>query len=142
MDQRSGAAIVTRARHAGASPALFRRRQKEVAMVLGLALLAFTAVVGLAALWLGISFAMRPAERTLAMLRPLSLAVILASASSIVSGLAASFARAATFVEAGPVTPSGMLMAGLAEAMVTAGVGFALLAVAWLCVGIGMRRQP
>ncbi|MCU0225955.1 MAG: hypothetical protein MUF27_18245, partial [Acidobacteria bacterium] len=64
-------------------------------MVLGLALLAFTALVGLAALWLGISFAMRPAERTLAMLRPLSLAVILASASSIVSGLAASFARAA-----------------------------------------------
>jgi hypothetical protein len=110
-------------------------------MFLGLALLAFTVVVGLAALWLGISFAVRPAESRLAMLRPLSLSVILASASAMVSGLAASFARAAADATATTATP-GMLMAGLAEAMVTGAIGFALLAVAWLFVGVGMRRQP
>jgi hypothetical protein len=111
-------------------------------MILGLALLAFTVVVGLAALWLGISFAVRPAESRLAMLRPLSLAVILASASSIVSGLAASFARAADMAQSELAQPPGLLMAGLAEAMIPGAVGFALLAVAWLFVGVGMRRQP
>lgn len=111
-------------------------------MVAGLALLAFTSIVGLAALWLGISFAVRPAENRLAMLRPLSLAVILASASSIVSGLAMSFARAANLAQGELAPPPGLLMAGLAEAMITAAVGFALLAVAWLFVGVGMRRQP
>lgn len=111
-------------------------------MFVGLALLAFTAVVGLVALWLGISFAWHPAERRLAMLRPLSLAVILASASSIVSGLAVSFARAAQMARDQLTAPPGLLMAGLAEALVTAALGFALLAVAWLFVGVGMRRQP
>ena len=110
-------------------------------MFLGIALLAFTSIVGLVALGLGISFAVRPAENRLAMLRPLSLSVILASASSMVSGLAVSFARAAQDATASATTP-GMLMAGLAEAMVTAAIGFALLAVAWLFVGVGMRRQP
>jgi len=33
------------------------------------------------------------------------------------------------------------LLAGLAEAMVPPLVGFALLAVAWLLVSIGVRRQ-
>jgi len=111
-------------------------------MFLGLALLGFTLVVGLAALWLGISFAVRPAENRLAMLRPLSLAVILASASAMVSGLAMSFARAADAATASTTTPPGLLMAGLAESMVPGAVGFALLAVAWLFVGVGMRRQP
>jgi O-antigen/teichoic acid export membrane protein len=111
-------------------------------MVLGLALLGFTLVVGLAALWLGISFAVRPAENRLAMLRPLSLAVILASASAMVSGLAMSFARAADAAQSTTAPDPGKLMAGLAESMVPGAVGFALLAVAWLMVGVGMRRQP
>jgi O-antigen/teichoic acid export membrane protein len=115
---------------------------REDLMFVGLAMLAFTVIVGLTALVLGVSFAARPAEAKLATLRPLSLAVILASVSSIVSGLAMSFARAAETGLANPPATPGMLMAGLAEAMVTAAVGFALLAVAWLCVGIGMRRQP
>jgi len=111
-------------------------------MLIGIALLAFTLVVGLVALWLGLSFALRPAERKLAMLRPLSLAVTLASISAMVSGLAASFTRVADLAPGGGPTPPGLLMAGLAESMVAGAVGFALLAVAWLLVGVGMRRQP
>ncbi len=111
-------------------------------MVLGLSMLAFTLVVGLAALWLGISFAARPAEAKLATLRPLSLAVILASTAAMVSGLAMSLSRAAHVARDGATPTPDMLLAGLAEAMVPGAVGFALLAVAWLLVGVGMRRQP
>ncbi len=111
-------------------------------MFFGLAMLGFTLIVGITALGLGVSFARQPAERKLAMLRPLSLAVILASSSAIVSGLAMSFSRAAGLALAGTPPYPGMLMAGLAESMVPAAVGFALLAVAWVFVALGMRRQP
>ena len=111
-------------------------------MFVGLAIAAFTLIVGLTALWLGVSFAIRPAESKLAMLRPFSLAVILASACAMTSGLAVSFARAADSAQAGASPTPGLLLGGLAEAMLPGAVGFALLAVAWALVGVGMRRQP
>lgn len=113
-------------------------------MLLGLAFLAFTVLVGLAAAGLAASFAARPAEAKLAVVRPLSLAVILASAGSIATGLANSFRMAADQALAvpGTATPPGMLFAGIAEALIVAALGFALTAVAWLLVAIGLRRQP
>lgn len=110
-------------------------------MLLGLAFLAFTIVVGLCAVGTGISFATRPAETKLALLRPLCLAVILAAASSIAVGLATTFSVAAAGWGTDRATPA-MLFAGLAEAMVVPAAGLALAAIAWLFVAVGMRRQP
>ena len=113
-------------------------------MILGLAFLAFTVLVGLVAVGLAVSFAVRPAEAKLAVVRPLSLAVILASVGSIATGLAHSFKIAAgqAITPAGGTMPPGMLFAGIAEAMIVAALGFALIAVVWLLVGIGLHRQP
>jgi len=102
----------------------------------------FVLVLGLMALGAGISHAARPRERKLATFRPLSVATVFACVSATFAGLGATFKHAAdapsdTSVEALFQSTA----AGLAEAMVPALVGFALLAVAWLIITVGLRRQ-
>jgi hypothetical protein len=86
----------------------------------------------------GILYAIRPDERRLALMRPLSLAAIFASISNLLLGvanglhaLAAHAGSAASYGDAGPV---------LGEALIPSFVGFAFLTVAWLCVAIATRR--
>jgi hypothetical protein len=99
-------------------------------------------VLGIMTLGAGISHAVRPRERKLATLRPLSVATVFACVSATFAGLGATFkhtadAPSATSVEALLQSTA----AGLAEAMVPALVGFSLLAVAWLLATIGLRKQ-
>lgn len=92
-------------------------------------------VVGLATVFTAASFARRPQERTLAILRPLSASTAFTAVSAMLAGSATALKYAA---EGAPAT---QLMAGLAEAAVAGVLGFAFLAVAWLLAAVGFRRQ-
>lgn len=90
---------------------------------------------------LGIAFALRPNERWLALMRPLSLAGIFAAVSNLFLGLANALHWLAS---PNPGDPSTIRVAaiGLSEAAVFPFASFAFLTVAWLSVAIGMRKQP
>jgi hypothetical protein len=88
---------------------------------------------------LAIAYVLRPAERTLAILRPVSLAAIFAAICGFGAGLIAILMGVAA--TGGPVAVSNVSV-GLSEALVAPLVNFGLLSVAWLLVAIGMMRRP
>ena len=103
----------------------------------------FVLVLALATLAMAIAFAREPGERRLGVFRPLSAATAFSVLSGTCAGVGATLMRAASVPEptAGPQLTS-MVMAGLAETAVLGLLGFALLAVSWLVVAVGLRRQP
>jgi hypothetical protein len=96
-------------------------------------------LVGALPMLLGIAFAVRPNERWLALMRPLTLAGIFAAVANTFLGIT----NALIFVaRAAPGEPLGPRLApGLAETSVLPFVGFVCLTVAWLGVAVGTRRQ-
>lgn len=108
--------------------------------MIGIWLMGFVILVaGIGCFGTAIAYALRPTESKLALMRPLSLAAIFAALCSSAVGFATALKHAA---DAG-VDPKSMavLLAGLAEAWVPVFVAFAFLAVAWLLVAAGVRRQ-
>lgn len=81
----------------------------------------------------GVWFAVRPSERVLSLMRPLTLMGIFSAVGSFVLGLA-NVARAASTIGLDRV------LAGLSEGFAPVAASFGCLTVAWACVGIGMRR--
>ena len=108
--------------------------------MIGIYLMGFViAVSGVGVLGTAIAYAAKPTERTLELLRPLSLAAIFAALCSFSVGTATALKHGA---EGGPGGEAAQrLMAGLSEACVPPFVAFAFLAVAWLLVVLGMRRR-
>lgn len=99
-----------------------------------------TLLVGLAPMAMGVAYAMRPSERRLALMRPLSLASIFAALSAMLAGAIAILTTiAADGDPSGAAWRRGTI--GLAEALVPPFVTFAFLVVAWMSVAVGMRRQ-
>ena len=98
-------------------------------------------LVSLMPLAVAVAYMIRPSERRLGLMRPLSLAAIFAALNTFLSGVAAGLRRL-------PMsrTPSGYdvdrIAHGLSESVTPMFVAFGLLAAAWLCVAAGMRRQP
>jgi hypothetical protein len=106
---------------------------------LGLAALAGL-VVTAAPMLLGTAFAVRPSERSLSLMRPLTLAGIFAAVANLFVALANTFIGLARVP---PTEPVGQRLAVmLAETSVVPFISFVFLSTAWLCVAIGMRRQP
>ena len=115
-------------------------------MALGIVIVLFVAIVGLAALWTAVRFAIRPTEHGLAVLRPLSAATSFAALSALVLGVTTALVNVIQKLEAAgdPAATAAawrLFLAGLAEATVPLGVAFAVLAVAWLLAAVGLRRQ-
>jgi hypothetical protein len=113
---------------------------------IGIIITLFVAVVALGALATAIRFALRPSERGLAVLRPLSAAATFASLSAfllgITSALVATIRRLEAAAEPAATAEAWRrFLAGLAEATVPLDIAFALLAVAWLLAAVGLRRQ-
>lgn len=98
-------------------------------------------LVGIAPMLLGIAFALRPNERWLTLMRPVSLAAIFAAISNMFLGLANAL-HSVAFNSPGTRTVTQLAAVGLAEAAILPFVGFACLTVAWLSVALGMRKQP
>ncbi len=106
----------------------------------------FAVIVELVTLATAIRFAFRPAERTLAILRPLCAATAFSSLAAFFLGIAnglAGFNRALERAAdpTGAAQAYRMLWGGLAEAPAALILGFAILAVSWLLAAVGLRRQ-
>ena len=98
-------------------------------------------LVSLFPLGAAIAYAVRPGERTLVLMRPVSLGVIFAAICALASG-ASLMCQYLAEAPAGSVDMR-RVYAGLAETLLPVLVGFGFLAVAWLLVAVGMlRRTP
>jgi hypothetical protein len=100
----------------------------------------FGMLVSLMPLGLAVTYMIRPTERWLALMRPLSLATIFAALNTLFSGLAATTRRLSVMQ-----TESGFdidrIGHGLSEALTPVFVACGFLTIAWLCIAVGMRRQ-
>jgi hypothetical protein len=107
-------------------------RNAGLASLLGL-------LISAAPLVMALSFAFWPSERKLALMRPLSLAGTYAAVANIMLGLLNGLVGLAR--PAAAETPAVQRVAvELAQGIVPAFVAFALLAAAWVCVALGMRK--
>jgi hypothetical protein len=79
-----------------------------------------------------------PTERRLAMMRPISLAGIFASLGGTTLGAINTLRM--FWIE--PPREWPIFAISTAESLVPLFFGFSCLTVAWLCVAVGMRRQP
>lgn len=98
-----------------------------------------TLILAFVPLVMAIVYAIRPTERNLALMRPLSLAGLFASLAGGVLG----FINVLRFAWTRELTAETyrVMSVGAAESLVSMFVGFACLAVAWLFVAVGMGRQ-
>lgn len=98
-----------------------------------------TLMLGLVPLVMAAVYLIRPTERHLALMRPLSLAGLFASLAGGVLG----FINVLRFAWTREVTAETwrLMATGTAESLVCMFVGFASLSVAWLLVAAGMGRQ-
>lgn len=88
---------------------------------------------------MAVVYVVRPTERHLALMRPLSLAGLFAALAGGVLGLI----NVLRFLWTRELTEDTfrVMAVGAAESLVTLLVGFASLTVAWLLVAVGMGRQ-
>lgn len=99
----------------------------------------FTLVIGLVPLVMAVVYVLRPSERNLALMRPLSLAGIFAAIAGTVLGF---INVLSPLWRREMATDTFKIMAiGAAESLVPVFVGFASLTVAWLLVAVGMGRR-
>jgi hypothetical protein len=103
-------------------------------------------VVALVTLAMAIKFAVRPAERTLSIVRPLCAAAAFASLASFFAGMANGLvAISHQLGGAGEAAATLALwrvsLGGLAEALAVLVLGTSVLTVCWLLVAVGLRRQ-
>jgi hypothetical protein len=101
-----------------------------------LALLSMAVVLG--PLFLGAAYALKPSEARLTLMRPLSLAAIFAT----LTGTAAGAINTLVGVGNREAFNYHVVMANAAESIVPMFLGFGSLTIAWLCVAVGLRRQP
>ncbi len=106
----------------------------------------FFAVVALVTLVAAVAFAIRPAERTLAILRALCAATIFSDLANFFLGMANGLTGLKWAIERAGGDSSAVVRAvpllGFAiDAAAELMVGFAAVAVAWLLVAVGLRRQ-
>ena len=95
-----------------------------------------TMAVALGVFGLAVSYAVRPTERKLALMRPVSLAAIFAAICGLLSGWAMVLDGMAT-----RAADSSSIYMGLAETLTLGFVCFGFLAAAWLLVAAGMLRR-
>lgn len=84
------------------------------------------------------AYLFRPSEQRLALMRPLSLAGIFAGLNG--SSLGAINTLRGLWLD--PPRDGRYLAIASAESIVPLYVAFSCLMIAWLCVAVGMRRQP
>jgi hypothetical protein len=95
--------------------------------------------MGIVPLGFGILYALRPTERHLALMRPLSLAAIFAAIHGSALGVVNSFVYVADKSNM-QVTPA--VLVGLGESFMTIVFDFGCLMLAWICVALGQWRRP
>jgi hypothetical protein len=89
---------------------------------------------------MAIAYVIRPTERRLALMHPLSLAGLFAALSGSVVGFI-NVLRGIGMTPEFPVDAYRRIATGAAEALVPTFVGFGCLTTAWLLVAVGMSRS-
>jgi hypothetical protein len=97
-------------------------------------------VSGLGAFGVAAAYAFRPTEGKLMLMRPLSLASVFSAIGSLTAGMATILKGIAASGDFGGHIPSAVFH-GCAEVLIPVFAAFSFLAVAWLLVAVGMRRQ-
>jgi hypothetical protein len=97
-------------------------------------------LLGLGPFVVALLYLYRPSERTLAVMRPLSLASIFAGVAGVAAGLIAVLMGVAA--SALDSMDLNAVFAGLSESLVPLLFNFGLLAVSWVIVTAGMMRRP
>lgn len=100
----------------------------------------FGLLITAAPMLVGLAFAVRPRERWLALMRPMSLAGIFAATANVFLGVTNELLWITRNTVDSPL--DHRLVAGLSEVAVLGFLSFAFLTVAWLGVAVGMRRLP
>ncbi len=88
----------------------------------------------------GLAYAVRPSERLLAMMRPLSLAGIFAATANVFLGVTNELVWVSRNNLGSLFDPR--LAAGSAEVAVLGFASFVFLTIGWLAVAVGMRKMP
>jgi hypothetical protein len=98
-----------------------------------------TLIIDVVPLVMAVVYVIRPTERHLGLMRPLTLAGLFAAITGGVLG----FINVLRFVWTRELTAETyrVMAIGAAESLVPVFVGFACLTVAWLLVAVGMGRQ-
>ena len=106
--------------------------------ILALSQVTLLVVMVVSSIVVGAAVAIRPGERRIGLLRPLTLGTTFAALAAVLGGVAAAF----THLAGTGATDEGLSVAwaGLAEATVPGIVAFTALAVAWGLAALGMRR--
>jgi len=109
----------------------------------------FFPIIGLVTLAVAVRFAFRPAERTLAILRPLAAATITSALAAVLLGTANGLmglkwamergVRAGQAASAAVNAPA--ILGGTIESLAALAACAALLTVVWVLVAVGLRRQ-
>jgi len=94
-----------------------------------------TILIGATPLLMGVGYFIRPTDRNLALMRPVSLAGLFGALCGVVAGFIAILRGIGI---GGRLTPAVAI--GAAEALVPVFVCFGCLTIAWLLVALGMRR--
>ena len=89
---------------------------------------------------LAVAYLVRPSERTVAIMRPVSLAAIFAGICGLLAGWIAILMGIAV-PDPGAVDMRNVYV-GLSESLVPPFVNFGSLSVSWLLVALGMMRRP
>jgi hypothetical protein len=97
-------------------------------------------LVPVATVAMSVAYAIRPDERRLALMRPLSLATIFAALCAFTAGIANIF-RGIAATQTLSAERWRNISLGTSESFVPLFVAFGCLTVAWLVVGVGMRRR-
>jgi hypothetical protein len=94
-------------------------------------------LVGFAPLGVAVLYVVRPLERWLALMRPVTLATIFAGVCGVVIG----FIAVLQGLSAMPNPGWQNAYMGMSEALVPAFVNFGLLSASWLLIAVGMWRR-
>ena len=98
-----------------------------------------TVFIGFAPLLMAIMYVVRPTERNLALMRPVSLAGLFGALCGVAMGFIA-ILRGIGVAGAPLSDVYPQIAIGFAEALVPVFVCFGCLTIAWLLVALGMRR--
>ena len=101
----------------------------------------FILALGFVTLGVAGSFAWRPGERKLGILRPLSVATVFAVLAGVFSDIGATMKHVSSVEEFARSPDLHLIvMTGLGESMAPAILGFSMLSVAWILAAAGLRR--
>lgn len=97
------------------------------------------AALGIVMLWTAVRFARNADPQRLSILRALTWALVFATVTGFMTGLASTAKNA---IELAPEDPLPSLLMGFAESTANIVLGGGIAVITWILVAVGVRRMP